>query len=81
MRKRKYSVICILEGQVSAGSKQEARRLVEDGLFKSFDEEAAKDSNPSLSRIEVCIGGHITTTCGMNLNAWDLVENRKVDDV
>ena len=74
MRKRKYSVICILEGQVSAGSKQEARRLVEDGLFKSFDEEAAKDSNPSLSRIKVCIGGHITTTCGMNLNAWDLVE-------
>jgi hypothetical protein len=74
MRERKYSVICILEGQVTAGSKQEAQRRMEDTLYRAFDERAAKDSNPSISRIEVCIGGHITTTCGMNADAWGSVE-------
>ncbi|MFA7162436.1 MAG: hypothetical protein WC083_07705 [Candidatus Methanomethylophilaceae archaeon] len=73
MRERKYSVICILEGQVTAGSKREAQRLMEDSLYRSFDERATKDSNPSISRIEVCIGGHITTTCGMNAGAWGMV--------
>jgi len=71
MRERKYSVICILEGQVSAEDKRAARRIVEDALFQTFDEQAAQDGNPSLHRIEICIGGDTSTICGTNINAWD----------
>ena len=63
MRDRKYSVICILEGQVSAGSKQEAQRIVEDALLKAFDSEATKDSNPEISRLKICVGTGFATIC------------------